>query len=259
MMEKIKNKIKQYRFLFEELVKRDFTKKYKRTVLGMLWSVLGPLMTLGVMALVFTQFFGRNMEHYMIYMFCGNLLYSFFKESTGTGMTALYDNSSIFSKINVPKYMFLLSKNVSSLINFGINIIVLFIFCIVDGVAFSWKFIMLLYPIGCLVVFNLGVGLILSALYLMFRDMKYLYDIFTLLLMYLSAIFYSIDAYSQKVQYLFYLNPIYVYIRYFRKIILEGTIPKLSFHLLAAAYAIVVLVIGAVIYKKKNYKFLYYI
>ena len=200
MMEKIKNKIKQYRFLFEELVKRDFTKKYKRTVLGMLWSVLGPLMTLGVMALVFTQFFGRNMEHYMIYMFCGNLLYSFFKESTGTGMTALYDNSSIFSKINVPKYMFLLSKNVSSLINFGINIIVLFIFCIVDGVAFSWKFIMLLYPIGCLVVFNLGVGLILSALYLMFRDMKYLYDIFTLLLMYLSAIFYSIDAYSQEVQ-----------------------------------------------------------
>ena len=256
---KIVQKIKQNRFLFEELVKRDFTKKYKRTVLGMLWSVLGPLMTLGVMALVFTQFFGRNMEHYMIYMFCGNLLYSFFKESTGTGMTALYDNSSIFSRVNVPKYMFLLSKNVSSLINFGINIIVLFIFCIVDGVAFSWKFIMLLYPIGCLLVFNLGVGLILSALYLMFRDMKYLYDVFTLLLMYLSAIFYSIDAYSQDVQYLFYLNPIYVYIRYFRKIILEGTIPKLSFHLLAAAYAIIVMVIGAVIYKKKNYKFLYYI
>lgn len=256
---KIVRKMKQYHFLFEELVKRDFTKKYKRTVLGMLWSVLGPLMTLGVMTLVFTQFFGRNMEHYIIYLFCGNLLYGYFKESTNSGMTALYDNSGIFSKVNVPKYMFLLSKNVSSLINFGINIVVLFIFCIADGVAFSWKFIMLLYPIACLVVFNLGVGLILSAMYLMFRDMKYLYDIFTLLLMYLSAIFYSIGAYSQEVQYLFYLNPIYVYIRYFRKIILEGTIPKLSFHLLAAAYAVIVLVIGAVIYKKKNYKFLYYI
>ncbi|MBQ8410911.1 MAG: ABC transporter permease, partial [Ruminiclostridium sp.] len=78
-------KIKQHRFLFEELVKRDFVKKYKRTVLGMLWSVLGPLMTLGVMALVFTHFFGRNIEHFIIYMFCGNLLYSFFKESTLTG------------------------------------------------------------------------------------------------------------------------------------------------------------------------------
>lgn len=256
---KIIEKIVRNKFLFEELVKRDFTKKYKRTVLGMLWSVLGPLMTLGVMALVFTNFFGRNIDHYIIYLFCGNLIFGYFKESTLQGMTALYDNSGIFSKVNVPKYMFLLSKNVSSLINFGINILILFLFCIIDGVTFTWKFIFLLYPIGCLIVFNLGMGLILSALFLIFRDLKYLYDIFTLLLMYVSAIFYSIDAYSQNVQYLFYMNPIYVYIRYFRKIILDGTIPQLSLHLLAAGYAIVVFVIGAVIYKKKNYKFLYYI
>ena len=262
----MKNKLKKIamlfsknRFLFEELVKRDFTKKYKRTVLGMLWSVLGPLMTLAVMAIVFSQFFGRDIPHYVIYLFCGNLLYSFFKESTSTGMTALYENASIFSKVNVPKYMFLLSKNVSALINFGINVVLLFVFCIIDGVAFSWKFIMLLYPVCCLVVFNLGAGLILSALYLMFRDLKYLYDIFTLMLMYVSAIFYSIDVYDQQVQYLFYLNPLYVYIRYFRKIILDGVIPKFSFHLLAAGYALVVPAVGALIYKKKNYKFLYYI
>ena len=117
-LNKITSLVRQNKFLFEELVKRDFTKKYKRTVLGMLWSVLGPLMTLAVMAVVFTKFFGRSIEHYVIYLFCGNLLYSYFKESTVTGMTALYDNSSIFSKVNVPKYMFLISKNVSSLINF---------------------------------------------------------------------------------------------------------------------------------------------
>lgn len=225
----------------------------------MLWSVLGPLMTLGVMALVFTQVFGRDMEHYIIYLFCGNLLYSYFRESTSTGMTALYDNSNIFSKVNVPKYMFLLSKNVSTLINFGINILVLFIFCIVDGIVFSWKFVFLIYPICCLVVFNLGIGLILSALYLMFRDMKYLYDIFTLLLMYLSAIFYSVDVYPENVQNLFYLNPIFVYIKYFRIIILEREIPQLTIHLLAAGYALAALLLGALIYKKKNYKFLYYI
>lgn len=255
----LKDTFLRHRFLFEELVKRDFTKKYKRTVLGMLWSVLGPLMTLGVMALVFTKFFGHSIEHYTIYMFCGNLLFSYFKESTTTGMTALLDNSPIFSKVNVPKYMFLLSKNVSSLINFGINLLVLFIFCLFDGITFSWKFFLLLYPVCCLVMFNLGMGLILSALYLMFRDMKYLYEVFTLLLMYVSAIFYSIDAYEPKLQYLFYLNPVYVYIRYFRKIILEGSIPQFSFHLLAAGYALAALIIGAVIYKKKNYKFLYYI
>lgn len=252
-------KLKQHRFLFEELVKRDFKNKYKRTILGMFWSVLGPLCTLGVMALVFSHFFGRGMEHYIIYLFCGNLLFSYFKESTSTGMSALLANSAIFSKINVPKYMFLLSKNVASLINFGINILILLLFCIIDGVAITWKFVFLIYPICCLIIFNLGCGLILSALYIMFRDMMYLYDIFTLLLMYVSAIFYSIDSYSQQVQYLFYANPIYVYIRYFRKIILEGDIPEPTFHLLAAAYAAVVVVVGAVIYKKNNYKFLYYI
>ncbi|MGN0701215.1 MAG: ABC transporter permease [Oscillospiraceae bacterium] len=255
MLEKIKN----YRFLFEELVKRDFTKKYKRTVLGMLWSVLGPLMMLGVMALVFSNFFGKDMPHYIIYLFCGNLLYSYYKESTYTGMTALYDNSGIFSKVNVPKYMFLLSKNVSTLINFGINLAVLFVFCIIDGISFSWKFIFLIYPVGCLVVFNLGMGLILSALYLMFRDMKYLYDVFTLVLMYVSAIFYPIDTFSEQVQLLFKLNPVYVYICYFREIILYNRIPDIWLHLLAAGYAVVALIIGAVIYKKKNYKFLYYI
>lgn len=259
MLLSIKQKWKQYRFLFEELVKRDFTKKYKRTILGMLWSVLGPLMTLAVMAIVFSQFFGRKMEHYVIYMFCGNLLFNYFKESTNGGMTALQANASIFSKVNVPKYMFVLSKNVSSMINFGINLCVLFVFCLFDGVTFTWKFILLLYPICCLIVFNLGMGLILSALYMMFKDLQYLYDVFTLLLMYLSAIFYSIDAYPMMKQYAFYLNPVYVYIRYFRKIILEATIPKWTFHLLAAGYALVALIVGAIIYKKNNYKFLYYI
>ena len=186
-------KVRQYRFLFEELVKRDFTKKYKRTVFGMLWSIMGPLMTLAVMALVFTKFFGSSIEHYVIYLFCGNLVYSYFREATSTGMTSLMDNAEIFSKVNVPKYMFLLSKNVSTLINFGLNILVLFIFIAIYQVPFSWKFIFLLYPICCLVVFNMGAGLILSALYLMFRDIKYLYDVFTLML---SAIIYKRKNYK---------------------------------------------------------------
>lgn len=253
------SKLKQHKFLFEELVKRDFAKKYKRTVLGIVWSVLGPLSTLGVMALVFTKFFGRNIDHYIIYVFCGNLLFSYFREATTSGMTALYSNAKIFSKVNVPKYLFLMSKSVSSLINFLINIIILFVFCLFDGITFTWKFVLLIYPIVCLTVFNFGMGLILSALYMMFKDMTYLYSVFTRLLMYVSAIFYSIDAYDQRVQYLFYLNPVYVCIRYFRKIIIEATIPLPFFHFVAAGYALLALGIGALIYKKKNYKFLYYI
>ena len=249
----------KYKFLFEELVKRDFKKKYKRTVLGMAWSVLSPLLTLLVMRLVFTNFFGRNAMHYTIYLFCGNLIYSYFNESTTQGMTSLMSNAGIFTKVNVPKYMFLLSKNVQTLINFGLTLCVFFIFCALDKITFTWKFVLLLYPIATLVLFNIGVGMILSALYVFFRDIQYLWQIFTLLLMYMSAIFYYIDSYSLTVRYLFLLNPVYLHIRYFRKIVIDSVIPTPEFHLLMLFDVVVVLLFGRWMYKKYNTEFLYYL
>ena len=251
--------LKKHQFLLEELVKRDFKKKYKRTVLGMAWSVISPLLTLLVMSLVFTQFFGRNTPHYTIYIFCGNVVFSYFNESTSQGMTALMSNASIFTKVNIPKYLFLLSKNVQTLINFGLTLVVLFIFCLFDHITFTWKFIMLLYPICMLMLFNLGVGLVLSALFVFFRDIQYLWSVFTMLLMYGSAIFYTIDSYSPQVQNIFLINPVYLFIRYFRKIIIEATIPSIWFHLLMLFDALVVLVLGMWIYKRNNTKFLYYV
>lgn len=253
------NKLLRHQFLFEELVKRDFKKKYKRTVLGMAWSILSPLLMLLVMRLVFTQFFGRGMEHYTTYLFCGNLVFSYFSESTGQGMTSLMGNAGIFTKVNVPKYLFLFSKNVQTLINFGLTLCVFFVFCVLDGITFTWKFICLLYPICCLVLFNVGVGLILSALFVFFRDIQYLWSVFTQLLMYMSAIFYTIDSYSYTVQCLFLLNPLYLFIRYFRKIVIEATIPTIWFHLLMLADVIVVFGIGCWMYKKYNTRFLYYV
>lgn len=252
-------KLKQHQFLFEELVKRDFTKKYKRTILGMAWSILSPLMNLVIMWLVFSNFFGNNVNHYAIYLFAGQLVFSYFTDATNLGMTSLVGNSGIFTKVNVPKYLFLLSQNVSALINFGLTLLIFFAFTAFDGIAFTWKFLLLLYPVACLVIFNLGMGLILSALYVFFRDMQYLWGILTQLLMWLSAIFYTIDSYSPMVQNLFLLNPLYLYIRYFRKIVLDGVIPTPQFHLLAAAYAFIALAIGAFMYKKYNHEFLYYV
>lgn len=249
----------QHRFLFEELVKRDFKKKYKRTVLGMAWSVLSPLLTLLVMRLVFTQFFGRTMAHYTTYLFCGNLVFSYFNEATSQGMTSLMSNAGIFTKVNVPKYLFLLSKNVQTLINFGLTLCVFFLFCVLDGITFTWKFVLLLYPIGCLVLFNIGVGLILSALFVFFRDIQYLWSVFAQLLMYMSAIFYSIDGYEPAVQNLFLINPVYLFIRYFRKIVIEASVPSLWFHVLMLADVLIVAAIGGWMYKKYNHRFLYYV
>lgn len=252
-------KIKKYQFLFEELVRRDFKKKYKRTILGMAWSLLSPLLTLFVMKIVFTQFFGRTMEHYTIYLFCGNLVFSFFNESTSQGMTSLMGNAPIFTKVNVPKYLFLLSKNVQTLINFGLSLCVFAVFCIIDQIIFTWKFIFLLYPLVLLILFNIGVGLILSALFVFFRDIQYLWSVFTMLLMYLSAIFYTIDRYSPEVQEMFLANPVYLFISYFRQIVIDATIPTVDFHLRMLLYAAAALGIGCFMYKKYNTRFLYYV
>lgn len=251
--------IKQHRFLFEELIKRDFKKKYKRTVLGMGWSILSPLMELLVMALVFTQFFGQDTPHYIIYLFCGRLVFSFFTDATKGGMGTIMGNASIFSKVNVPKYLFLFSKNVQAFINFGLILAVFFVFVAIDGVPFTWKFTFLLYPIALLMLFNIGMGMILSALFVFFRDIKYLYDVFTMLLMYFSAIFYTIDAYPSHIQPLFYLNPIFCFIDYFRQIVIYSTIPSILLHGLLFLYTSIVFAIGCWMYKKYNTKFLYYV
>lgn len=259
MIAELAHKMKQNQFLFEELVKRDFKQKYKRTLLGMAWSILYPLITLLILDIIFSNYFGTDIAHYPIYLFCGQLVFSYFNESTNGGMYSLLGNAHIFSKVNVPKYLFLLSKNVSSFINFCLTLCIFFVFVFFNDVPFTWKFIFLLFPIACLVVFNIGMGLIISALLVFFRDMSYLYSVFTMLLMYMSAIFYSVEIVPAHFRFFFYLNPVYIYIKYLRLIVLNGEIPSLGYHLLCLGYALIAVLLGGYIYKKYNHMFLYYI
>ena len=252
-------KLKKNQFMLEELIKRDFKQKYKRTVLGMFWSVLNPLFNLLVMRLVFTNFFGRDVPYYTTYIFAGNLMFSYFKDQTIGGMNSLMSNSHIFTKINVPKYMFLLSKSASAVINFFLTLIIFFVFVIIDGVPFHPSVFAIVYPVVMLTLFDLGMGMILSALFVFFRDIGYIYDIFTLLLMYVSAIFYQVDRFPTWVQRLFLLNPVYVAIKYVRVVVIDGNLPSPAYHILLLIYAAVALGIGSFIYKKYNHKFLYYV
>lgn len=256
---KYQEKLKKNQFLFEELVKRDFKARYSRTVMGMLWSLLNPLLQLLIMRLVFTHFFGMNTPHYTTYLFSGMIIFNYFSESTSEGMTSLVSNAGIFTKINVPKYLFLFSKNIQSLINFLLILVVYFIFCAFDGITFTWKFLLLIYPVLMLVIFNIGTGLVLSAIYVFFRDMQYFWSIFVMLLNFVSAIFYQIDSYPDQIQKLFYINPVFLFIRYFRKIVLYAEIPQLSFHLLMLADTLIMFIWGSFMYRKYNLKFLYYV
>lgn len=248
-----------YSFIFMELVKRDFKKKYKRTVLGMFWSVLSPLLMLGVLAVIFGNFFGKDIPHFLIYVFSGQLVFNYFVEATNEGMGALLYNASIFTKVNVPKCLFVFSKNISALINFFIILCIYFLAVLLDGINFSWKFVFLIYPVACLIIFNIGMSFLLSAFYVMFRDLEYIYRIFTQLVMYGSAIFYSIEIVPDFAKGIFYCNPIFLCITYIRSIVLNDTIPDGYLHGGLAMYAVGLFAVGILIYKKYNYKFLYYV
>ena len=220
-----RNILSEYSFLFSELVKRDFKKKYKSTYLGMLWSLASPLLTLLIMSLVFTRIFGASTPHYTIYLFCGNICFSYFSDTTSGTMGALLSNADIITKIKLPNELFVLSRAVTALINFAMTFAVFLLFCAIDGISFGVHFLFLPITALFLSVFSLGVGLVLSVMFVYFRDVQYLWSVFTMLLMYLSAIFYTTESFPASVRWLFNLNPLYVYITQLRTTVIGGTLP----------------------------------
>lgn len=246
-------------FLLEELAKRDFKRKYKRTILGVFWSLLSPLFMLSVMAIIFGQFFGSSIPHYIIYLFSGQIVFNYFVESTNEGMGALVHNGEILKKINLPKYLLIISKNTSAFINFLAILIVYFIFVLIDNIDISFRFLLLLYPIIMMIIMNVGISFLLSTMFVFFRDIQYLYRIFTQIVMYGSAIFYTISTMSSHAQMVFYFNPIYLIITYFRTIVIDGYIPDTTLHLAILGYSFVLFILGVIVYNRLKNKFIYYL
>lgn len=242
------------KFLLKELIKRDFIKKYKRTTFGILWSVLSPLLLLVTMSFIFRNLFGRTTPHYNIYLFSGLLNYNYFYNATNGAMTDLYLNADIYSKVPVPKTYFIFSHSVANLINYGITLLVFFIFVAADGISFHWNFLTLLYPIVCLYFINYGIGMFLSTLYIFFSDIKYLYPVICRVVMYGSAIFYDVYIMSSRVRRILQCNPIYSCIDYFRQVVIHATVPDLAHHVALAVMAALCMIIGALTYRAMRKK-----
>ena len=240
-----KQKVKQYRFLFEELTKRDFKKKYKRTLLGVLWSIISPFLTFLVQYFVFGYIFHRLDSGFVIYLLTGTLMFNFFTNATTNGMFSMYSNGAILSKVKVPKSLFVLSSNSAATFNFLLTLIVYFAF-------------MIFCKILCLIIFNIGMSYILSALFVFFRDMQYLYQIFTMLLMYMSAIFYEVKHFPEELRFIFNVNPVYHYISYMRQLVMQASVPSLTEHIICLSFALGMLGIGYFIHSKTEQKFVYY-
>ena len=252
------DKIKQYRFLFEELTKRDFKKKYKRTLLGVLWSVISPFVTFLVQYFVFGYIFRRHDTQFVIYLLSGTLMYNFFTNATTAGMFSMYSNGGILSKVNVPKSLFVLSSNSAAIFNFLLTLVIYFVFMVFCHVSFGIHLLMMIFPILCLIIFNIGMSYILSSLFVFFRDMQYLYQIFTMLLMYMSAIFYEIDRFPENLRFVFDINPIYHFITYIRQLVIYAVIPDFTSHIICLAFAFGMLAIGYFVHKKTEQKYVYY-
>ena len=216
------------KFLLKQLVKRDLTSKYKDSVLGIMWSFLNPLLIMLVFTAIFSMLFGRDIENYPVYFLSGRLVYDFYTSGTKGAMNSIKMNEGLLKKIYVPKYMLSVSAICYEFVNFLISFVILFGVMIITGAQFHLTILLVIFPIISLLMLIFGIGLILAVLNTYFTDVGYLYNVFTLILMYASALFYPMEIVPARVQMIFTLNPIYSAVSCFRECIIYGVPPTLS-------------------------------
>lgn len=249
----------KYRYLLSELVKRDIKIKYRRSVIGIFWSFLNPLLTMIVLTIIFSTIFRMNIANFPVYFLTGMIIFNFYAQGSNAAMTSIRRNSSIIKKIYVPKYMYSLSVVLSNFVTFSLSLIVLFGVMLATNAGFTWYILTALVPIFLLLMFTIGAGLLLATLTVFFRDVEHLYGVFITLLMYGSAIFYPASIIPQKFQIFLELNPIYAIISLCRDSFLYGKAFDPATLLFAAASAVGILVLGVALFYKYQDKFILYI
>lgn len=249
----------RYRFLLKQLVSRDFKTKYKRSVLGVFWSFFNPMLTMLVMYLVFSTIFKSSIANFPAYLLCGIVCWNFFNEVTGMCMTSISGNASLITKVYVPKYMYPLSRTVSSMVNLGISLLPLLFVLLITRTPITPRWLLIPYPLMCLFVFALGMGLLLAAMMVFFRDVEFLWGVVSMLWMYLTPIFYTADIIPQQYMGLYKLNPLYHVIRIMRILLIDGVSPEPKAYLLCALLTFIPFVIGAYVFKKTQDRFVLYL
>lgn len=252
----------RYRFLLVELIKKGVKLKYRRSYLGIIWTLLEPLLTTIVLTIIFGSLLNRgNSASYPVYILSGRLLYSFFSTGTNTSMKSIRTNSGMIKKVYVPKYMYPLSSVIYNYVIFLISLIVLIGVSLFLGIHPTAKILLAPIPLLILLVLTVGVGLILSTLAVFFRDLEYLWSVVLMLIMYSSAIFYYVEDIVKKSPdkaILFHANPLYCCIAVFRDCVFGDPIQwKLCAY--AAVFAVISFFVGVFLFYKKQDKFILHI
>ena len=249
----------KYDFLLRQLVSRDFKTKYKRSVLGMAWSFLNPLLTMAVQYIVFSTLFKSDTANYPVYLLTGIVFFNFFNEAVGMGMTSITGNASLIKKVYMPKYIYPFSRLFSSLINFVLALIPLFLVVLVTGTAIRPSMLLLVFDILCLMGFVLGMMLIMSTAMTFFQDTQFLWSVLSMLWMYMTPIFYTENIIPQNLLTLYHMNPMYQYVTFARICIIDGVSPEPMAYLWCIVSSVVVFVLGILTFKKHQDQFVLYL
>lgn len=251
--------ISKYRYLIKQLVLRDFKVRYKRSALGFFWSFLNPLFMLIVQYIVFSNIFRADIENYPSYLILGIICYNFFSEAVSMALTSVVGNVSLITKVYMPKYIYPLTRVLSSCVNLLISLVPLVIVCLATGVHFQKAAVLSLFFLCCHIIFSLGLGILLSAAMVFFRDIQFLWGIVSMMWMYATPIFYPASILPDKVQTLLKFNPLYHFIQNIRICILDGVSPEPIAYVQSIFIALGMLLLGAFVFKKVQNKFLLYL
>lgn len=249
----------KYRSLLYNLVSRDIKIRYRRSFLGLLWTILNPLLMMIIITVIFSTLFKQTIPNYPIYYLSGYLMFQFNSETTTSALYSITSNAALMKKIYIPKYLFPLSKVLSGLVNLFFSLIAMFIVMLILQVKFRLTLLLILLPIFYVLLFSIGLGLILSTYTVFFRDLAHFYTVFVMAWLYFTPVFYPITILPKNIMKLMQLNPIYHYVSYMRELVLYGTFPGLKENMICFAMGIIFLLFGLHTFYKNQDKFILYI
>lgn len=247
---------KKFRPLLNELVARDIKIKYRRSVLGVLWTLLNPLCMMIVLSVVFSNLFKFDIENFPLYLLSGQVIFNFYSDATNNSMGAIIMNASLIKKVYVPKYLFVLSRVISSFINLMASFTALLFVMIFTRAELHYTAFLSFIPLALLVAFSLGIGLILAAVVVKFRDIMHLYGVFITALMYLTPVIYPMSILPPWMKIVVNMNPITNYLVMFRDTMMNNQLPGLTALAVGAAEALAALGIGLYVFYKKQDDFI---
>jgi len=247
----------KYKDLIAQFVSRAIKTRYKRSVLGVVWTMLNPLLTMIILSVVFSQILRVQVRNYPVYILSGQISWIFFATSTHFAMGEMIWSGDLLKRIFVPKSVFAVSSVGTGLVNMGLSLLPLLAIAAVLGVLPSWALLTWPFAIALMAIFALGIGLILATAVVYFADMLPIYEVLLQIWFYATPIIYPMEIIPVESQWLFRLNPMYYLIELFRYPLMNGGVPGMDIWLPALGVSVTSLILGAVIFTARSREYAY--